>query len=272
MRLSTTITTLTGTVYDLDEIGITTREFNPSSPSPRHSTEQVDGLNGLVDCGTTYDARTIKCSFYLKAADIPDYYLMRDEVFKLFETRQPFYITESYNPGKRWLVKTNASYSIDQQRIYGMFDIELIAFSPFAESIGTTLNPFTFDSDLWQIGQGLIDETPTYKHKTTSFKIFNAGTETINPRQFPLVIVYKGASNNLTITNKTTGDVWKYTGSTAAGDTIILNGVRSTKNNVSIFGTTNRKLLTIAPGWNNFQLSGTSGSFEISFDFRFYYL
>ncbi|MEK3813147.1 phage tail family protein [Bacillus subtilis] len=270
--MNTIITTISGTVYDLEKIGITTREFNPSSPSPRNEAEQVTGVHGLVDCGTTYDARIIKCSFYLKAADVPDYYLMRDEVFKLFDSRQPFYITESYNPGKRWLVKTNAEYSIDQQWIYGMFDVDLVAFSPFAESIGTTLDSFTFDSNLWQIGGGMIDETPTYKHKTTAFEIFNAGTETITPRQFPLVIVYKGASNNLTITNKTTGDVWKYSGSTAAGDTIILNGVRATKNNVSIFGATNRKLLTIAPGWNDFKLSGTSESFEISFDFRFYYL
>lgn len=270
--MNTIITTLSGTVYDLEKIGITTREFNPSSPSPRNETEQVDGLHGLVDCGTTYDARIIKCSFYLKAADIPDYYLMRDEVFKLFDSRQPFYITESYNPGKRWLVKTNADYSIDQQWIYGMFDIDFIAFSPFAESIGTTLNLFTFDSDIWQIGEGLIDEVPTYTHKSTSFRIFNAGDETIDPRQFPLRIVYKGASNNLTITNSTTGDVWKYTGSSASGDTIILDRVRATKNNNSIFGVTNRKLVSIAPGWNNFKLSGTSGSFEITFDFRFYFL
>ncbi|MCY8347589.1 phage tail family protein [Bacillus haynesii] len=270
--MNTIITTLSGTVYDLEKLGITTREFNPSSPSPRHETEQINGLHGLVDCGTTYDARTIKCSFYLKAADVPDYYLMRDEVFKLFDSRQPFYITESYNPGKRWLVKTNAEYSINQQWIYGMFDVDLVAFSPFAESIGTTLDSFTFDSNLWQFSQGLIDETPTYVHRTTSFRIFNAGDVPINPRQFPLGITFRGASNNLTITNKTTGSVWKYNGTTSSGDTIRLDGVRSTKNSNSIFGATNRKLISINTGWNDFQIEGTSGSFEISFDFRFYYL
>ncbi|GIN75362.1 MULTISPECIES: hypothetical protein [Bacillus] len=36
------ITKLNGTVYDLEKLRITTREFNPSSPSPRNETEQVE--------------------------------------------------------------------------------------------------------------------------------------------------------------------------------------------------------------------------------------
>jgi hypothetical protein len=88
----------------------------------------------------------------------------------------------------------------------------------------------------------------------------------------PLKITFTGASTNLTITNTTTGDIWQYTGTTQAGDTITLDGVRSLKNGVSVFGNTNRKLITIAPGWNNFTITGASGSFTISFDFRFYYV
>jgi len=88
----------------------------------------------------------------------------------------------------------------------------------------------------------------------------------------PLKITFTGASSNLTITNQTTGDMWQYTGTTQAGDTITLDGVRSLKNGASIFGQTNRKLITLKSGWNDFAITGATGAFEISFDFRFYYL
>jgi Phage tail protein len=155
----------------------------------------------------------------------------------------------------------------------GRFDVEFTTLSPFAESIGTTLDPFTFDAELWQIGQGLTAEDGiVYTHSTSSFRIYNAGDVTIDPRVLPLKITFTGASTNLKITNTTTGDMWQYTGTTQAGDTITLDGVRSLKNGVSIFSATNRKLITIASGWNDFTITGASGSFTISFDFRFYYI
>jgi hypothetical protein len=74
-----------------------------------------------------------------------------------------------------------------------------------------------------------------------------------------LVITFAGASTNLAIANTTTGDTWSYTGTTAAGDTLKLDGVRMLKNGVvSVFGATNRKLITLAPGWNNFTVTGAT--------------
>lgn len=271
--LGTTVLRLDGKKYVLEDLGIITRDFNPSSPSPKHNKEEVDGRHGAIDLGTVYEPRVINGSFYLQAVDMWDYALLRDEVFKIFDSRQAFFIIDQRNPGKRWLVKCNNSYDIDQQRIYGFFDIQFITVDlPFAESIGTTLNDLTFDSGLFQIGQGLSAEDIKYRHTSSSFSIFNAGDEEINPERTPLMIQIKGASTNIKLTNITTGDVWSYTGTTGAGDVIKLDGVKSFKNGTSIFGDTNFKLITLASGWNNFIVSGTSGAFLIEFDFRFYYL
>lgn len=272
ITLGTTVQTLDNKIYKLEDIGIITRDFNPSSPSPKHNFEDVDGSHRTVDLGTTYKQRPINCSFYLKAVDMWDYALLRDEVFKIFDSRKPFYIIDQRNPGKRWLVKCASDYSIDQQRIYGFFDIQFITVElPFAESIGTTLDPMTFDSNLWQIGQGLIAEDLFYKFPNTSFSVYNAGV-TIDPKSMHLAIRVYGVTTNLSITNRTTGDVWQYTGETVASDVIELNGVRSLKNGVSIFGKTNYKLITIAPGWNDFVVTGVTGPFNIEFEFRYYYL
>jgi hypothetical protein len=61
-----------------------------------------------------------------------------------------------------------------------------------------------------------------------------------------------------------------YTGITGVNDTITLDGIRSLINGVSVFRQTNKKVLSIAPGWNDFEITGAS-EFLISFDFRFYY-
>jgi hypothetical protein len=205
------------------------------------------------------------------AFDKYDYPLLRNEVFRIFATKELFYFHEP-NQKRRWLVRASG---FDIERFSprgGTFEIEFSSPSPYAESIGTTLDPFTFDAELWQIGQGLEADNLKYVHNTTSFKIFNAGDITVDPRIYPLKITYTGASTNLTITNQTTGDIWQYTGTSQAGDMITLDGIRSIKNGLSIFRDTNRKLITIVPGWNDFTITGASGSFTISFDFRFYYL
>ncbi|KXI78609.1 phage tail protein [Bacillus cereus] len=275
ITLGTTVQTLNGKRYVLEELGIMTRDFNPQSPSPVHNFETVENRHGTIDRGTVYGQRTINCSFYFKAVDMWDYALLRDEVFRIFDSREAFYIIDRRNPGKRWLVKYSSPYSIEQNWKYGFFEIDFVTVKlPFAESIGKTTDPNTFDSNLWQIGQGLIAEDTKYHHNTTSFRIYNAGDVLIDPRSMPLKIKYKGKSNNLTIKNNTTGDLWNYNGvTTTLNDVITLDGVRAYRNVLgSIFKNTNWGLITLKPGWNDFVLTGTTDAFEVEFDFRFYYL
>lgn len=240
---------LDGTIIETEQYGIKLLTHSISSPSPRVVTEEIDNRDGYIELGTTFDGRKIRASFFMYAFDKYDYPLLRNEVFRIFATKELFYFHEP-NQKRRWLVRSNG---FDLERFSprgGTFEIEFSSPSPFGESIKPTSYTFT---------------TPT-------FRVFNAGDIDIDPRVLPLKIEFKGASTNLTITNQTTGDTWQYTGTTQAGDTIILDGVRALKNGLSIFGNTNRKLITIKPGWNDFSVAGTTGAFEISFNFHFYYL
>jgi phage-related protein len=262
-----------GTIYDLEQYGIRTKDFIVSAPSLRHVTEEIEGRDGVVDIETTEGARTITCLFKMRAVDMADFPLLRNEIFRIFRSKESFYLIDRREPMKRWEVKCQDAYDIEQKYVYGDFTVTFVCYKGYAESIGTTLDPFTFDVELWQIGQGLLESDDLiYTHTTTSFRIYNAGDIDIDPRVLPLKIEFTGASTNLTITNQTTGDTWQYTGTTVDGDTITLDGVRSLKNGSSIFGQTNRKLITLKSGWNDFTITGATGAFTISFDFRFYYL
>ncbi|MRB24243.1 phage tail family protein [Bacillus thuringiensis] len=246
-----------GKRYILNDLNIFTRDFVVSSPSYKHTAEEMEGGHGAIDLGTTYGVRTIRGIFYFKAADHADYVLFRDEVFNLFNSNQSFYLIDTRNGGKRWSVKCASSFEPDQQRMYGFFEVEFISFSPFAESIYTTLE----------------SNSNEYVYNTNSFSIYNAGDEKIDPRSLhtPLLITFKGASDKLKITNKTTGDEWAYNGKTTADDIIRLDRVRSTKNSLSIVRDTNKKVIRLNAGINEFEITGATGAFSISFDFRFYY-
>lgn len=266
---------LSGERYELSEenTGLRLTDFTIDSPVTRTETDSIPGLDGHIDLGTTYEGRTMRASFFVFSNDRLDYPLVRNEIFKIFNSKEFFYLIDDREPGKRWFVKYDSSYTINQLiATVGEFEIEFRSNSPYCESIATTLDSLTVTTEIWSVGQGLIVEEPKYIHKSNTFQIYNAGDAEVDPVKRQLVISYKGTSSNLKIKNLTTGIQWTYSGNSTSNDTIKLDGVKSYKNSVSITGDTNFKVIELIPGWNEIKLEGTSGSFEIKFDFRFYYL
>jgi hypothetical protein len=162
---------LDGTQYSLADYDISVRDFIVDSPSPRFYWETIENRDGVIDLGTDYDGRTLSGSFFMSANDFLDFPLLRNEIFKIFASKEPFYLIDDREPGKRWYIKAN-TFSPKQVITLGEFDIEFFSPSAYAESIGTTLDPFTFDAELWQIGQGLNEDfTEVREEPTTWFDI-----------------------------------------------------------------------------------------------------
>ncbi|RWS44122.1 phage tail family protein [Bacillus mycoides] len=269
-----TIEKMNGKQYKLSkETGYIVLKFRPESIKVNRQRESMRGRPSIVT-SKEVEGRPIHVEILFESYDFPDYALKRNEFFQILDSREEFYVIYSEEPGKRWLVSAEAFTPENVTITVGKCNIVLYSESSYAESIGKTTDQMTFDSNLWQIGQGLIAEDTKYIHNTTSFRIYNAGDVTIDPRSFPLKITYKGISNNLSIKNATTGDYWNYTGiTTTEHDIITLDGVKAYRNVVgSIFGKTNWGLITLKSGWNDFVLTGATGDFKIEFDFRFYYL
>jgi phage-related protein len=257
-----------------DDLNVLVRSFTIDSLSPIIYQEKIQGKSGSIRLGKDYDNRTMQATCEFFAADSYDYPLAKNELIQTLFKDEEFYIVKDDEPAKRWKVELSNSFTPERIVNSGVFTIEFESKSSYSESIGTTQDDLTFDSDLWQFGQGLLAEDLVYTHNTNEFSIYNAGDVTVDGRNsnMELVIEYSGASTNLKITNDSTGDSWAYTGISNTDDVIRLEGVRSTRNSLSVVRDSNKKIITIKNGWNNFKLEGTSGSFEIKFDFRFYYL
>lgn len=258
------------------ETGYIVLKFRPESIKVNRQRESVSG-RPPVSIGTEIEGRSIHTEILFTSYDFFDHVLKRNEFFQILDSREEFYVIFSEEPGKRWLVSAEAFTPEPVTMTLGRCELVLYSESPYAESIGKTTDQMKFDSNLWQIGQGLIAEytdDAKYTHNATSFRIYNAGDVTIDPRSIPFKITYTGVSSNLSIKNLTTGDIWSYSkGTDFAYSQIILDGVKSYRPGIgSIFRDTNWGLITLKPGWNDFVLTGTANDFEIKFDFRFYYL
>lgn len=241
---------LDGKQYDLSQYGLTPLKPEIDSLSPRHSSETLEGRNGHIDTEMTYEGRTMRVAFVLTATSIVEYTLLRNEIFKLFDGKTYFHLIEKRTPNRRWKVRSTTRFTPEKLApSVATFEIELQSSSPYAESINK--NEYVYNS---------------------KFSFSNIGDIFIDMReQNETEIEFKGASTNLTIRNKTTGDEWKYTGSTTANDVILLKGIRATKNGTSIIKNTNKKIITFAPSWNDFEILGST-NFTLKIRTRFYFI
>ncbi|MEK5207478.1 phage tail domain-containing protein [Psychrobacillus sp. FSL H8-0510] len=235
---------------NMESIGLFGLKLRIPGPSYTLVKETLD--NGrIIILDKQLNPRQLVAEFITKANDYKDSLKLRDELFGLLGHGSDLYIGEVNVPGKWWKVELE---DWDPERInrrVTKIEIPLFCTSGLAESINLNKK----------------------KYSSTSFDYKNGGNHLIDmTKQVVTEITFKGASTNLTITNNTTSDVWKYNGFTTASDIIKLKGVQAFKNGSSIFGQTNKKLLSFAVGNNEFTVSGASGEFELTISTRFYFL
>jgi hypothetical protein len=237
--------------FDMVVLGLLGLRLQIPSPSYKSLSQEIDGRAGVMITDRILQPRNLTAGFMTMGDDYKDSLTIRDNLYKLLGNGGQFLIGESENPGKRWRVYLD-EWTPERQSITAhTFDIPLVCESGTSESLN------------------IIEK----KYTTSTFMFNNEGDITIDPRvHAETQIEFSGASTNLIIKNKTTGDQWSWTGTTVVGNTILLKGIRSLKNGVSIFGQTNKKLLTMAPGWNSFELTGATGSFTLTIKTRFYFL
>ncbi|MCQ2009265.1 phage tail family protein [Sporolactobacillus sp. STSJ-5] len=273
MRETLIIEKKDGTKLEINEIkGAHLISVDDQGPQPVTEYTQLVGVDGQRDNGTTFGLRVIQATFLFDGIDRWDYTLATREIWSKLFDYDAYYITWTRMPGIRYLVHcrpfqfTKVSYGA------GSFTVEFEAPRGFGESIGRTdLDPINMQSDKYQmIGQGFpINEDLIYTHKENSFRIFNAGSIRINPRFQFLLIRLKGTGSP-TLTNRTTGEVFKYNQTLGDSEELIIEGVYPKLNGVNCGRDTNHGLISLAPGWNDMDLTGLNNP-ESTFGFYFLY-
>lgn len=295
---------LDGTTFSFEQHGIRITDFLVSSIPIQPVYDTLEGRDGTIDRGATFGTRTIQTPFYFEAYDLMDFPLFRDFLFSLVLSKEPFYIREKrkinnqpydfenpggervnpyqnqYIGGKRYKVRLQNTFSVDQIYKFGSgeFIFETTEL-PLAESIGTTQDihnrGINADDALWGFGMGLIadDASLVYTHTGTSFKIYNAGNVPIHPFEQELKITIdnvQGSTSYLQLRNNTTGNAFRTIEAVSSNQTIVLDGPNVTSNGTEYYRKTNHQFITLAPGWNDFTITGANSA-RAAYDFRFYY-
>lgn len=235
----------------MNNVGLWVEDLIIPSAPPEYETETIEGFNGSIPFSTKLGERKITTVLQYEIENGETMLAFNRKIFGWFNPFRSYFLIADEDPSIRYPVRVSNGYQIDELSWEdGRFTLEFIMFNPVAESIN------------------IIKKN----YDVSSFLFDNQGSVIIDPRkQDETEITFTGSSTTLTITNETTGDVWKYTGSTTVGDTILLKGVQSFKNGASIFRDTNKKLLTFAPGVNRLTISGAT-EFILSVRTRFYFL
>lgn len=247
-----------------------------------HRIPSLNVENQFVSVDDRYDIltnskfnnRVISVDFLYEVYDIYDFYLLRDELNNLFVRDEEFYIIFKREPYKKWKVKLGSQFNIEPSPNMQTFTIDFVTVQGYAESIYSSLEIIK----TWDIGQhawnGVIDfdsPVPVYSYFSNSFNVKNLGNKKIDPRtDFFNMRITGSFDSSVKVTNLTTGDIYLYNKGLPSTGLLNLNGIRTIRDGVSDFGSTNKKILTLAPGDNEILVEGGTVN-NITVDFKFLY-
>ena len=290
-----------GQSFRLSDYGVV-QDFVVHSIDRSVVRDPIDGRSGLQDYGVEIGDRTIEVPMIFKAADLHDYAHLRDELYELLDDSEPFYIREMRRPkalqydfvdfgqkpkweaqtdneyvnGKQYKVRLNSTLTPEQRSLSGEISIEFVTSGiPYAESIYTSLELHDSGYSATAEKYGLVDnidvEKVKYRFTESNFTVYNAGNVTVEPESMELTIQISSAtsSGDLTLKNLTTGEEFKLN-KNISGRHISLRGMNILDGTVNAFRDSNRRLISLVPGDNQFEITGATFS-QVWFEFRFLY-
>ncbi|PZX07895.1 tail protein [Psychrobacillus insolitus] len=268
----------TGESFTLSEKGIIVQEFIPGPIEIKRENAVLGGRAGKIPLGVEYGTRKLKASLLFMVRDQFDYLTKRDEVVALLTMLEPFYVREGVaignmyefeKPGQYW----DALNMLPRETVYideKQWFVETVSLSD-PEQIGM-MGKIEWELETYTLpfGESLLK---TSLFEVTSFTFDYLGNAPINPRYMPLEIAITGVGTNATITNTTTGESMVYTGAMNASNTLRIDsteGMRITKDKLSVLRNTNKTFISLAPGKNDFIVTNLT-DISVTFTHKNYY-
>lgn len=262
------------TITDIPKLSLL--DFEEEGVQVNANAQEMNGTDGVILGGrTTFGSFKLILRFWYKGNDTDDYNLMKQRLRGLLFKRDPYYISHSDMPGKKYAVYCEENAITDVGTQFGQFEVTFVVYKGYSESLKDTQS-LNLMSDFWQYGNGLTaSEDTKYTHNTNKFKIFNGSTDTIEPamnRHDLEISINIDAPNGFKLVNKTNKTEFEYTKKLTTKDTLIIKGANPFINNKRVGHNTTFEYVTIAEGYNDFEIQGDGAILkEIKFKFPFIY-
>lgn len=230
----------------------------------------TSGVDGALTFMNVFAPFSLAIKFRLRAMDNYDYNLIKAELKSLLNRRNSYYVVHEKMPGKKYAVN-QAEIEYDRKNAkHATLTITFNCFKGYSESLNRTIEKQPFIKDGWQFSQGLTTEDKQYQFNTNTFKVYNGSDDMVDPikRHDLDIAISCVAAKNLTIINKSTGDVFKYNKPLEKANTLLLSGVYPHLDGIRCGIDTNHGIIRLAGGYNNFEITGAK-DINIAFSFPF---
>lgn len=245
-------------------------EFSRSDANVAGGETEMEGVDGLIPSEKTYAPFTISLRFLFDGRF--DKNLMLRKLRAILHKRSWYYVYCSATPGFKYAVN---KATLEEEPLFTNDFTCTITFQCFrglAQSYGSTLSGFTFSESAWQLEQSLRFEDFKYQFQTNKFQVYNAGDVAVDPRRQPLTITIQAKClSNFTLMNRTTGESYIFYPELRSIDELKIDGPYTTLNGNVCTRDTNRQLIALETGWNEFEVKNAS-ALSIQFDFEFWYV
>lgn len=244
--------------------------------NPTDNLQKIGLMDGSRLLSTSYSTRELKMEIYFEGLDEGDAELAYDALQRFLISREPYWICFATWPQRMYYVKAKLAaptFAGDRHWTCEVTFTDLIGLS---RSVGTTQDP------VMGFGNN-YNAAPHYTFNSNSFTVVNHSDVMIDPerRGHPFKLTLQGqSSGDMKITNKTTGDVFTREGVQDAdgkmlkgsdfNGTYVIDGVRPTLNGKSDDYYTNKGVITLQIGKNDFQIDNFSGT--VTFDYPDWWL
>lgn len=244
--------------------------------NPTDNLQKVGLMDGSRLLSTSYSTRELKMEILFDGLDEGDAELAYDALQRFLVSREPYWICFANWPQRMYYVKAKLAAPNFSSDHFWTCEVAFTDLIGLSRSVGTTQDPI--------LGFGNnMKSKPQYTFKTNVFSIINHSDVMIDPerRGHPFKLILQGqSSGKMKITNKTTGDVFTRKG--VQGDDgkmlkgsdfngiYVIDGVRPTLNGEPDDLYTDRGVIRLQIGENDFQIDNFNGT--ITFDYPDWWL
>jgi len=259
------------TIDICDEFKMKMQEIQEQGAQYSTTDTEQKGVDGYITQSNTFAPFNLVIIYRMHTADnysLQNHYF---EMKQLLSQINPYYVWTEKGPGRRYYVdKADITYTRNAAA-YATFTITWRVVRGYSESILDTQH-ITADIDetlLWSMG--LTDvETPSYSFTGNTGRIFNAGTISIDPRKLQPLKLTLTCNGQPTIRNITNGSQMAYNKTLTTSSKLVMDGVYPMIGSKHVGRDTDHNVITLVPGWNEFQIDGAS-DVTMAVDFNFLY-
>ncbi len=246
-------------------------EFYKPVASQEGVYSTVEGQGGKQSHGTILNDNVCWVDLAVNAENMYYHHLVVEELDCLVFQDEAYYIWSTSYPGRRFPVIPKPFERDRQSDKVAKIRIEFDMYKGYSESRGTTLDSYTYDTELWQIGMGLPNSMDLkYIYTDREFEIYNAGNVSVDPEKLHELSIALSCIGAPLIQNLTTNTQFQYKAVLDKSDVLLLDGVHAYLNDDSCGRFTDWGFLKLKQGTNKIRISGAS-DITIAFSFRYLY-